>query len=586
MSKEEISLLSKGLKFIPTPKHINKARIKEELETYGRKLRLMWHYRNQEREIIINPFKKKSKFNPKRKDAAIKIYLSPLEEEIFALDKKLSYSNLTKQERHALYSLRDDTSIIIKEADKGSGIVVWDREDYLAEARTQLKDKDVYQELKGNIVGPLEKIIKSVLRKVRDRKDISDETLDYFLVNNPKLGRFYLLPKIHKRLYNVPGRPVISNSGYYTENISAFLEYHLKPISQKVKSYIKDNNDFLRKLDALPSLPEDTILCTIDVVGLYPNIPHEDGLVAMRKALDEREDKTVSTDSLIDLTECVLKNNIFEHNTSFYKQLRGTAIGTKMAWLEAWLRERGYSDKLVRQQILKARTHKRKDLLNNMKDKRNDYQLVFNITYHPNFSKLKDTMSFLHLLLTPDQEHQKVFHKVPIIGFRRAKSLKDILVRAKVPPLQKNEGFCGPCKKPRCEICKHMVNTNSFKSTTTQRTYFIRRGNLKCSSENVVYLFTCKTCSKQYTGSTEDFRPRFNNYRCAHRNFLKRQKVKQESFNAHFAEVNHNGEDDWEVRLIDQTDNVEELRKRESFWQHELDTFQPNGLNEREVALF
>ena len=51
----------------------------------------------------------------------------------------------------------------------------------------------------------------------------------------------------------------------------------------------------------------------------------------MRKALDEREDKTVSTDSLIELTECVLKNNIFEHNTSFYKQLRGTAIGTKMA---------------------------------------------------------------------------------------------------------------------------------------------------------------------------------------------------------------------------------------------------------------
>ena len=77
-------------------------------------------------------------------------------------------------------------------------------------------------------------------------------------------------------------------------------------------------------------MPEDTILCTIDDVGLYPNIPHEDGLVAMRKALDEREDKTVSTDSLIELAECVLKN-IFEHNTSFYKQLRGTAIGTTMA---------------------------------------------------------------------------------------------------------------------------------------------------------------------------------------------------------------------------------------------------------------
>ena len=547
LSKEEISLLSKGLKFIPTPKYINKARIKEELETYGRKLRLMWHYRNQEREIIINPFKKKSKFNPKRKDAAIEIYLSRLEEEIFALDKKLSYSNLTKQERHALYSLRDDTSIIIKEADKGSGIVVWDREDYLAEARAQLKDKDVYQELKGNIVGPLEKIIKSVLRKVRDRKDISDETLDYFLVNNPKLGRFYLLPKIHKRLYNVPGRPV----NCYHPTIKFTADYSREEIHFLDVSVRKTNKQLVTDLYIEPTDTHQYLhASSCHVYHSKKSIPY---------------------------SQALRLNRICSENSSYDKRCNE---------LEVWLRERGYSDKLVRQQILKARTHKRKDLLNNMKDKRNDYQLVFNITYHPNFSKLKGTMSFLHLLLTPDQEHQKVFHKVPIIGFRRVKSLKDILVRAKVPPLQKNEGFCGPCKKPRCEICKHMVSTNSFKSTTTQRTYFIRPENLKCSSENVVYLFTCKTCSKQYTGSTEDFRPRFNNYRCAHRNFLKRKKVKQESFNAHFAEVNHNGEDDWEVRLIDQTDNVEELRKRESFWQHELDTFQPNGLNEREVALF
>ena len=66
-------------------------------------------------------------------------------------------------------------------------------------------------------------------------------------------------------------------------------------------------------------------------MGLSPNIHHEDGLLAMRKALDAREDKTVSTDFLIQLAECFLKNNISENNTSFYKQLRGSAIRTKMA---------------------------------------------------------------------------------------------------------------------------------------------------------------------------------------------------------------------------------------------------------------
>ena len=77
------------------------------------------------------------------------------------------YSNLTIEERNALYLLRDDPSIIIKEADKAS--VVWDREDYLREGNSQLSDKDVYQEVKGDAEGPLIKAIKSVLRKIRNR---------------------------------------------------------------------------------------------------------------------------------------------------------------------------------------------------------------------------------------------------------------------------------------------------------------------------------------------------------------------------------------------------------------------------------
>ena len=133
----------------------------------------------------------------------------------------------------------------------------------------------MYLEVKGDANGPLIRVIKSVLRKIKNRGDISDETLDCFLVNNPKLGTFYLLPKIHKRLCNVPGRPAISNSSYYTENISSFLDFHLKPLAPKVKSYIQDTNDFFKKIANPPPFPDDLILCTIDVMGRYPNIPHK-----------------------------------------------------------------------------------------------------------------------------------------------------------------------------------------------------------------------------------------------------------------------------------------------------------------------
>ena len=101
------------------------------------------------------------------------------------------------------------------------------------------------QELSSDSVSPLINIVKGCLAQVKNRVDIPNETLEYFFMNKPKLGRFYLLPKIHKRLHNVPGRPVISNSGFFTENISAFLEYHLKSLSQKVKSY-KGHKRFAR----------------------------------------------------------------------------------------------------------------------------------------------------------------------------------------------------------------------------------------------------------------------------------------------------------------------------------------------------
>ena len=94
-------------------------------------------------------------------------------------------------------------------------------------------------------------------------------------MKDPKFERFYLVPKIHKRLHNVPGRPVISDSGYYTENISSLLDHHLKLLAQAVKSYIKDINESLKKLHSLPKLPGGIILCTMDVAGLYPNISHE-----------------------------------------------------------------------------------------------------------------------------------------------------------------------------------------------------------------------------------------------------------------------------------------------------------------------
>ena len=266
---------------------------------------------NENKDIHRGMFKPKSKFNPRNKDAPIELYLSSLEEKLMTVEvPKDRFEILTESERKALYDLENDKIIVIKSADKGSAVVVWDREDYIKEAEKQLGDEQVYEEV-SNDAAPLLNAINEVIAKIRKRGDLKRDNLDYFIMKDPKFARFYLLPKIHKRLHNVPGRPVISNSGYYTENISSFLDHHLQPLAQAVKSYIKDTNEFLKKLRFLSKSPEGIILCKMDVVGLYPNIPHEEGLFALRKRLEIRKEKYVSTDTMIDLAKVVLKNNIF-----------------------------------------------------------------------------------------------------------------------------------------------------------------------------------------------------------------------------------------------------------------------------------
>ena len=65
----------------------------------------------------------------------------------------------------------------------------------------------------------------------------------------------------------------------------------------------------------------------MDVVGLYPKTPHEE--VLSKKTTRNPKIKYVSNDTIIDLAEVVLKNNIFTFGKKILKQKRRTAIGTK-----------------------------------------------------------------------------------------------------------------------------------------------------------------------------------------------------------------------------------------------------------------
>ena len=132
LSEEDISLLSKGLKFSPTPTDIDKAQLKSDLEVYKKRMRLRWHFRNQEENFTPdnsdNQFKVKSTWQPPKDDPVLENYLSLLEEEVMSVSPEgKNFCNLSSSEQLSLKQLKCDRNIVIKRADKGSAVVVWDR---------------------------------------------------------------------------------------------------------------------------------------------------------------------------------------------------------------------------------------------------------------------------------------------------------------------------------------------------------------------------------------------------------------------------------------------------------------------------
>ena len=80
----------------------------------------------------------------------------------------------------------------------------------------------------------------------------------------------------------------------------------MQPITRKGWFYIKDSQDFINKSQKLGKILDNAIL-DADVVGLYPSIPHNVGLRALKEAVDKQEQKKITTEDLLQMAEFVLK---------------------------------------------------------------------------------------------------------------------------------------------------------------------------------------------------------------------------------------------------------------------------------------
>ena len=123
--------------------------------------------------------------------------------------------NLSKAQHRALRQLKQRHDIVIRSADKGSATVIIDRKWYLDECYRQLNNPTFYEQQDTDLTDTIQKRVTEYVKRM-----LNDELIDkkknkqYLLHKDPKHGRFYILPKIHK--VNNPGRPIVSSNNHPT----------------------------------------------------------------------------------------------------------------------------------------------------------------------------------------------------------------------------------------------------------------------------------------------------------------------------------------------------------------------------------
>ena len=123
-----------------------------------------------------------------------------------------------------------------------------DIKDYIGKANRRLNDTNNYEQLDFDPTELHTEKIKSEINNLKNENLLTLEIANSLLEEKIKTPEFHLLPKIHKA--NNPGRPVISSINCHTSRISEFVDYYLQPEVKKLKSYVKDTTDFIKKIEA------------------------------------------------------------------------------------------------------------------------------------------------------------------------------------------------------------------------------------------------------------------------------------------------------------------------------------------------
>ena len=253
--------------------------------------------------------------------------------------------------------LRNNSNIVIsEEADKRDANIIMKKEQYKNMVTQHLQSNVYEREYDRNADTKVMKKIENLTDKYSDI--LEKHEIEYLTEFRPSTSNFYVLPKVHKskmitnlveeksveylKIENppeIPSRPIVAGPSSSTHRLSIFLDIILRPLTEEVTSYVRDDMDFLNYLPK--KIDFDSTFVYFDVTSLYTNMSHELGIEAISYWIEQFPDFLVddrfTKDFITEALRLLLENNYFKFDGELWHQLVRTAMGTNVAVIYAIL---------------------------------------------------------------------------------------------------------------------------------------------------------------------------------------------------------------------------------------------------------
>ena len=210
--------------------------------------------------------------------------------------------------------------------DKGNRFVIVDKETDKQKAEEQIA-RSSFRKLDHDPTNEHIQKVKAWAEKWYGKGEITSEWKDFVINKDAKPGKNSTLYKTHKE--GNPVRLLTSGCNTAIENLSRFIEVVCSPMTENLRSRIKNTGHLLDIIDGLneSGISDDTILVSFDIVNMYPSIDNENGIQAVTTFLNSRVEKEPSTQCIIEgLSLCLYNNNSKFANENLL-QVNGTATG-------------------------------------------------------------------------------------------------------------------------------------------------------------------------------------------------------------------------------------------------------------------